>query len=104
MMGGALAHQPQPPNAVGGREAAFVVSVVGPYPPPFQQAARAAVNAALSALEPWSTGYTQINFQGCATNPRDVSLAWPAEMLGRLRALKQVWDPAGRFRFSYSAD
>ena len=32
-LGGALARQPEVPNAVGGRDAAFSVYVVGPYPP-----------------------------------------------------------------------
>jgi FAD/FMN-containing dehydrogenase len=100
-LGGAQARQPEVPNAVGGRDAAFSVYVVGPYPPELHGIVDAAGEAVLAATAPWSTGSTQINFQAYATAPGDIRRAWPAEVRERLLAVKEEWDPQGRFRFSY---
>lgn len=99
--GGALSRPAAVPNAVGGREAAFSVVVIGPYPPPLQKAVRAAGRNVLDAIQPWSTGSTQINFQGSATDPGSIRSAWAPEVADRLVAVKREWDPDGRFRFAY---
>lgn len=101
-LGGAIARDPATPNAVGGRDAAFCVMAVGPYPPPLQGAVDAATAGLMSALHPWSTGTTLINFQGFATAPAAVAKAWPDRARARLSTVKSTWDPDGRFRFSYS--
>ncbi|HTM85143.1 MAG TPA: hypothetical protein VL179_09640 [Mycobacterium sp.] len=100
-LGGALARQPEVPNAVGGRDAAFSVYVVGPYPPPLHGIVDAAGEAVLAGVAPWSTGSSQINFQAYATAPEGIRRAWPAEVWERLLAVKEQWDPQGRFRFAY---
>lgn len=93
--------QPEVPNAVGGRDAAFSVYVVGPYPPALHGIVDAVGGAVLAAVAPWSTGGSQINFQANATAPEDIRRAWPAEFRERLLAVKEEWDPQGRFRFAY---
>lgn len=103
-LGGAMGREPAVANAVGGRDAAFSVVVVGPYPPPLREAVDAAVASVLSAVEPWSTGRTQINFQGSAISNDAIRRAWPDSIWERLAAVKQTWDPEGRFRFAYSID
>ncbi|MEO7374120.1 MAG: FAD-binding protein [Terrimesophilobacter sp.] len=100
-LGGALARQPEVPNAVGGRDAAFSVYVVGRYPPALHGIVDAAGEAVLAAVAPWSTGHSQINFQAYATEPEDIRRAWPAEVRERLLAVKEQWDSQGRFRFAY---
>lgn len=101
---GAFSRPPAVANAVGGRDAAFSLVVVGPYPPvpPLRQAVDVTIGAVLAAVEPWSTGGTQINFQGSAISPEAISRAWPADTWSRLEAVKQTWDPENRFRFAYS--
>lgn len=101
LLGGALAREPRPGNAVGGRDAAFALGVIGAFPPPLQQAVTAAGAAVMDALKPWGTGGTQINFQGDASSPDEVQRAWPAATWQRLRALKESRDPEGRFEFGY---
>lgn len=103
-LGGAFARERGSANAVGGRGAAFSVGAIGPYPPPLQEAVEVAGMTLLSAMDPWATGGTQINFQGFAAKPDMVCRAWEPETLQRLRALKRAWDPEGRFRFGYSMD
>lgn len=100
--GGALARDPEHRNAVGGRDAAYAINVIGPYPPPLQDAVAAAGNAVLDAMTPWATGASLINFSGVATAPEHVRRSWPPETLARLQAVDAQWDPDGLFRFGHS--
>ncbi|KAA9380785.1 FAD-binding oxidoreductase [Microbispora cellulosiformans] len=101
-LGGALAREPRQPNAVGGRDAAFSLLAVGaPVPELMETAVPAAVRAVTEAAAPWGTGGTQINFQGGALAPEEISRAWPAETLRRLAKLREVYDPANLFRFGH---
>ncbi|WP_218670924.1 BBE domain-containing protein [Microbispora sp. GKU 823] len=61
----------------------------------------AAVRAVIEAAAPWSTGGAQINFQGGALAPEQISRAWPEETLRRLAKLREVYDPANLFRFGH---
>lgn len=101
LLGGALAHEQGAANAVGGRDAAFALTVVGPFPEPLRQAVTHAGAAVLAAVKPWATGGTQINFQGDATTEEEVRHAWPEATWQRLRDLKRARDPEGRFEFGY---
>lgn len=103
LMGGALARPSRLPNAVGGRNAAFSLGVIGAYPPELREQVNASGANVLTALKPWSTGGTQINFQGDATSPADVRRAWPEPTWERLQELKRKFDPEGRFSFGYQA-
>ncbi|GAB3257500.1 FAD-binding oxidoreductase [Arthrobacter pigmenti] len=97
--GGALARPSKVPNAVGGRDAGFQLFVVGmvmPQMPP--GLVPMAGNTVLAAVEPWSTGGTQINFHGAPTDPEKLAHAWPADIHERLQAVRQRVDPAGIFR------
>nr|BFE87427.1 FAD-binding oxidoreductase [Planobispora longispora] len=56
-LGGALAREPEEPNAVGGRDAAFCLLVIGaPVPELMDTVVPACVQATVEALAPWSTG------------------------------------------------
>lgn len=90
-------------SAAGGRQGANNLCVIGPYPPPLVDAVDACMTAVLDALQPWSAGGTLISFQGYATSPDQVRAAWDPAVRERLDAIKQTWDPAGVFRFSYAA-
>ncbi|WP_194928856.1 FAD-binding oxidoreductase [Pseudactinotalea sp. HY158] len=101
-LGGALAREQGAASAVGGREAAYNVTVVGAYPPPLRPAVDAGSAAVLAALAPWATGGSLINFQGYAT--QRARAAWDAPTRARLDAIKERWDPERVFRFAYSFD
>lgn len=103
LMGGALARPAAHESAIGGRDGAFHVTVIGPYPPALAAAVDAASAMVLAALQPWATGGSLINFQGSATAPDRVRSAWPVNIRDRLDRLKQDRDPDGVFCFAYSA-
>lgn len=103
-LGGAFAREPEHANAVGRRNAAFALNVVGPYPPPLREAVAASGQAVLDALEPWSLGGPSINFRGSACTPEQVRQAWAPDQVQRLRLANTHWDPEARFRFGYSLD
>lgn len=101
LMGGALRRPGPYESAVAGREAAFSLGVIGPYPPPLQEAVTAAGARVLDALQPWASSGRLINFQGYAREPDQVRANWPAATLARLERLHTERDPQGRFRFAY---
>jgi hypothetical protein len=99
LLGGALGRAPRVPDAVGGRDAAAAYTVIGVLAPPVAAAVPAALETALAALGPWSTGGCLMNFAGV---PDDVSSerirrAFPDATLDRLAALRRRTDPAGVF-------
>jgi hypothetical protein len=93
LMGGALGRPAQVPNAVAGREGAYALTVVAPAPPPLLAGARVATDDVVSALQPWSTGTSLVNFTGNG----DPSTAWTPEVLERLRRVKATADPRNIF-------
>jgi FAD/FMN-containing dehydrogenase len=100
LLGGAIAVAPAEPNAVGGRDAAFHLHVVGaPVPELLDTAVPEAVDGLLRTLEPWSKGRVQANFHGNANLPGSLSSAWPAAVRARLRAVRFQYDPSGRFPY-----
>ncbi|MBB2909077.1 FAD/FMN-containing dehydrogenase [Streptosporangium becharense] len=101
-LGGALAREPREPNAVGGRDAAYSVLVIGaPVPELMDTVIPAVGRAVIDALSPWSTGGTLLNFHGSALAPDELARAWPEPVLTRLAALKERYDPARVFRFGH---
>ncbi|WP_017792649.1 FAD-binding oxidoreductase [Leucobacter salsicius] len=102
MMGGALAQAGTHDSAVGGRDGAFNVCVIGPYPPPLREAVDAASAATLGALQPWALTGSLINFQGYALAPDQVRAAWSPEVRGRLDAIERSWDPDHLFQTAFS--
>lgn len=101
-MGGALARPASPPNAVSGREGAWNVMVLGVLAPPIAAIVPAAGQAVLTALAPWGTGTTQLNWLGAAASQDDVRAAYTPETRDRLLAAKRRYGPAGMFRFGHS--
>jgi FAD/FMN-containing dehydrogenase len=93
LMGGALGRPAEVPNAVAGREGAYALTVVAPAPPPLRDIAPVVADAVVSALEPWSTGTSLVNFAGNG----DASSAWTPEVLERLRRVKAAVDPGNLF-------
>lgn len=96
-LGGALARPAAVPNAVPGRESAYSVLILGPYPPELSEAVPAAGQAVLDALVPYRAATCLVNFIGHAT-PAEIEAAWGPEIGPRLRSLKSQWDPENRFR------
>ncbi len=87
-LGGAVGRPGVHPSAVSHRDAAFALTCIGAGVPPVADAVATRARTVLSALAPWSTGFTLPNFGG---GP----LAYDAPTLERLRALVTTHDPAG---------
>jgi hypothetical protein len=87
-LGGAVARPGPHPSAVCHRDAAFALTCIGAGVPPVADAVATRARTLLSALSPWSTGFTLPNFGG---GP----LGYDAPTLERLRSLVSTHDPAG---------
>jgi FAD/FMN-containing dehydrogenase len=101
-LGGALGRAPAVPNAIGHRDAAFTLFIAGVAPPDQAQALRDREAALLSALQPWSTGGTYINFLSSDdADPDRVRTAYEPDTYQELARLKSRFDPDSVFRFTH---
>jgi FAD/FMN-containing dehydrogenase len=101
-LGGALAAAPAVPSAIGARDAAFAVYVVGALAPPVAAAVPAAAEAAMIALRPYSTGGTLVNFHGAPGDAADRARPWPPTTYSRLRRAKATYDPGNVFAYGHA--
>ncbi|MDT7537456.1 MAG: hypothetical protein QOI82_1041 [Actinomycetota bacterium] len=101
LLGGQIAREPQHPNAVPGRDAAFNIEIIGHATGGAAPIARAAANRVLASLAPELTGNKLANFIGSTTDPAEIARAWSYGTRARLRALKQTWDPGNVFRLGH---
>lgn len=86
-------------DAVGGRDAAYLLNVIGiPEPSLFPEVLPAAFAAVERRLQPWLHGGTQINFHGPVTDDNPIARAWPTGTADRLADIRRRMDPAGLFR------
>ncbi|MGW6456197.1 FAD-binding oxidoreductase, partial [Streptomyces sp. NPDC055078] len=108
-LGGAVRRPPRSPNAVGGRDAEFVLMTVGevdtPGDPGAQGRREDGVTGAgarvMRAVAACDSGGTLLNFQGTATAPDQVMCAFDTDAHDRLRRLKHTHDPGHMFRFGH---
>ncbi len=97
-LGGALAREARVPNAVGGRDAAFLLHVVSaPIPELLDTVLRETVGAVLAALDPWRAPTLLINFIGRSNAPGAGAQSWTSEQNARLDAVRAAADPSGLF-------
>ena len=101
-MGGALHRSPAVPNAVGSRDAGFLLFAVGALMPPIAEIVPGAVDQVVASFEPFSTGYTMVNLHGRPGDAADRARAWAPEVYNRLCQLKTAYDPMHMFRFSHA--
>ncbi|MBT2507485.1 FAD-binding oxidoreductase [Streptomyces sp. ISL-98] len=97
-LGGALGRAPKVPNAVGHREARYLVRVLTPLDGTSTEEARAAHRKVLDALAPARLGrFHNLVYGACAADepPEDF---WERADHRRLTVLKTQYDPANLFR------
>ncbi|WP_439677715.1 FAD-binding oxidoreductase [Embleya sp. MST-111070] len=98
-LGGALSRQPSVPNAVGGRDAGYIVRVVAMVEGPGPDAARALLADVHAVLDPLSVG-RNLNFvygDGVPSDPDKVASMYDPRSWTRLRDLKAAHDPGNLF-------
>jgi len=95
-LGGALARQPEHPNAVGNRDGRFAMTLGSVCGADEATEIVAYGDKLLAAVEPWATGGRLLNFLGVVP-PHMYSDAWEPRDYERLGTLKAVYDPANRF-------
>jgi hypothetical protein len=99
-LGGALARMPEPASAVGGRDASYSLHVVGaPVPELLHTVIPQVIGGVFDAMEPWSSGETQVNFFGRANKASEKVTSWSPEVVARLLEVRRKHDPVGRFPY-----
>ena len=101
-LGGALARAGALPDAVSGRDAAFLLFLLGFKMPPFAEAVAASIHGILAEMAPHSTGYTLVNFHGEPGDEADRARAWSPAVYERMRAAKSSYDPGNLLRFGHT--
>ncbi|HSL35894.1 MAG TPA: FAD-binding oxidoreductase [Arthrobacter sp.] len=101
-LGGALAKGRALADAVSGRDAAFLLFLVGINVQPAAEASIASIREILAALAPHSTGYTLVNFHGEPGDEADRARAWSPAVYERMRAAKASYDPGNLLRFGHT--
>jgi hypothetical protein len=88
-------------SAAGGRSGAFTLTGIGMLASPeLVSAVHAGGEALLSAVGPWISPQTNINFATTAfRDPAQFAASWPPATFERLAALRAEYDPAGLFPF-----
>ncbi|WP_246530879.1 FAD-binding oxidoreductase [Streptomyces bathyalis] len=102
-MGGALARQPAVPNAVGGRDAGYLLVVLSVLDGSSSAELRRLQERVLDAVGPWTVG-SNLNFRygrSAGAVPGGAAAAFSPEDRVRLAALKASADPSNLFRFHH---
>ncbi|MFG2292337.1 FAD-binding oxidoreductase [Streptomyces sp. NPDC048603] len=105
-LGGALAYRKGSPNAVGHRDAQYMLFVLSPLVGPFTpEKVRPVHRALFDGLAPRTLGRF-LNFMGSGENagPEQVRSAYDADDHARLVRLKAVHDPSNTFRVNYNLE
>jgi FAD/FMN-containing dehydrogenase len=101
-MGGAVARVPDEATAFPHRRAPFYLEVIGKWEAGADGGpATAWADAFDTAIRPWSTGYTYVNFLD-EHDGRPVGAAYDAPTLARLADLKRRVDPDNIFRVNHN--
>jgi len=95
LLGGAIAREPEVPNAVAGRHAAFSVFTVGVLAGPPVEVVAASGAAVVESVREWTCGGL-VNLLGQA-GPRRVGALWGDADRARLLDIARRLDPAGTF-------
>ena len=102
-LGGALARQPGTPNAVGHRDAPFLLFAGTVGPPGLKETFRPALEALVAALAPWTTGGKQANFLSAYdVTAQGPATAYEQPVFDRLSWLKTAYDPRNLFRIGHA--
>src|SRR6476620_5038153 len=94
-MGGAMARQPEVPNAVIGRDAAFQLFTIGVDTPELHDTLPGVLESVLGVMAPYATGAARPGFAGDANGApvERVKAGWSPETYDRLVTIRDHYDP-----------
>ncbi|QXJ22919.1 FAD-binding oxidoreductase [Actinomadura graeca] len=102
-LGGALAAEPAVPNAVGNRDAGYLIGVLSKLGPGADEdAVRALHERCRARLGPHSSGQILNFLFGADATPQQVRAAYDPADYRRLARLKAVYDPSNLFRLNHN--
>ncbi|SDL38649.1 FAD-binding oxidoreductase [Nonomuraea jiangxiensis] len=101
-LGGRLAHPPAVGNAVGNRDARFLLNVISRLERAEITEVRPAHKRMFEAVAPWSTGGRLLNFMNGEDAAQQVRSAYDPEDYRRLTEIKAVYDPGNTFRLNHN--
>jgi FAD/FMN-containing dehydrogenase len=102
-LGGALGRVPVVPDAVGNRDAAFALWLVGIGTPADGAPAMKYADTMLDRLRPWSTGGKYLNFMSSEDATAEQTRAAYFDVdYARLQAIKAEFDPSNMFRLNHN--
>jgi hypothetical protein len=101
-LGGRLAHPPAVENAVGNRDARYLLNVVSQLERADITRIQVAHARMFEAIAPWSTGGRFLNFMNGENAATQVRSAYNAMDYRRLTDLKAVHDPENTFRLNHN--
>ena len=101
-LGGAFSRTPEVPNAVGSKEAAYLLGVLSPLEGAGEEAARTVHGKVLSPAEGRMVGRS-LNFLYGPQDEETVRPVYDEETAARLRRLRSACDPKGILRFNHWA-
>lgn len=101
-LGGRLAHSVGAGNAVGNRDARYVINVVSRLERADIDEVRPAHERVFAAIEPWCTGGKALNFMNGEKDAEHVRAAYDPKDYQRLTELKAVYDPENMFRLNHN--
>lgn len=101
-LGGRLAHAPAVPNAVGNRDARYVINVISRLERADITEIRPAHQRMFEAIAPWTTGGRCLNFLNGERDAEYVRSAYEPKDYQRLTELKATYDPDNVFRLNHN--
>jgi len=101
-LGGRLAHPSAVGNAVGNRDARYVINVVSRLERADITEIRPAHERIFEAIAPWSTGGRALNFMNGENDAKYVRSAYDPKDYQRLTEVKAVYDPENTFRLNHN--
>jgi FAD/FMN-containing dehydrogenase len=93
-LGGATRRDVAEGSAVGGRDAEYTLALIGvPVPELFTEVLPRAARGIVSALAPWISPITTVNFVAHGAIDETASTPWPRHISERLDAVRHRYDP-----------
>lgn len=98
-LGGAAVPAAGHESAAGGRDAAFMLTLLALNPQTFEEVAPLAAAAVVAKAQRWLAPVTNVNFAGNPADPEVFARVWDEPTHARLAEIRRTYDPAGVFSF-----